>query len=82
MSWHTVAYKYVNIETVIEDVKNNFNSHYSEEDDCKTELSVQYIFLYKAMYCTMIQAESFCFTSYVIELLSLRCISSPVVLVT
>lgn len=83
MSWHTVAYKYINTDTVMKDVKNNVNAHYSEENNCKTELSVQYIFFYMTMYCTMIQAESFfCFASYMIELLSARCITSPIVLVT
>lgn len=61
MSWHTVAYKYINTDTVIKDVKNNVNAHYSEENNCKTELSVQYIFFYMTMYCTMIQAEFFLF---------------------
>lgn len=69
----------MNTETAIEDTMNNVNSHYSEENNCKTELSVQYIFLYKAMYCTVIQTW---ITSYMIEQLSPRCISNPVVLKT
>lgn len=70
-------------KTEIEDVKSNVNSHYSEENNCKTELSLQYIFLYKATHCTVTQAQRFfCFASYMIELLSPRCIFNSVVLVT
>lgn len=49
MSWHTVAYKYINTDTVIKDVKNNVNAHILKEIIAK--LNFQYSIYFSAWQC-------------------------------